>query len=212
MKLMFLLLVTTILVSCSCNPIKYKSDLGFMNSAQANSLEYFVRVNGSPCKDMDGKMGLCAKRIESNKALNFSMEAREYGYEFSLSCTKAINSDFTISIEKGKPYSFIIVPEKFLDVRSFTCIGEIVPNDRDQQISAKWYVRVVIFDGKYVEREAIYKTTKRKKDWLIFGKHARYVYINGKRFKKRTGIEIKGEGPFFGYSESERMRFNYYGY
>lgn len=195
-------------VLTSCQSINYEADFGFLNSAQANSMEYFTLVNGSPCKDMDGKIGLCAKRIKSDQALQFKMDAKEYSYRFNLTCTSSLNADFSIDVEKGKVYEFSIPSDKFSNVRSFTCIGEIFPHDRDQEVSANWSVRVIVVDSEYLERELVYKTTRKGKEFLVFGKHARYVTVNGKRYEKKPMVEYKG-GP--GYSESERMRFNYWG-
>lgn len=208
MKNTFIFTILLSLFACSCRSIKYKPDLGFMNSAQANSMEYYVRINDKICKDMDNKVGLCAKRIASNKKLTFSFDVRPYSYTLTLRCTGAIDSDFSIDIAKGSLYSFSIIPEKFSHVKTFTCIGEIFPHDRDQQISATFHVRVVVFDGKYVERELVYTKMKRKSKFIVFGSHAKYVTYNNKHYKNKPSIKTKSFKQF-GYSESERMRFNY---
>lgn len=194
-----------ILIIISCSSINYKPDTGFLNSAQANSLEYLVRVNGTICKDMDNNIGLCAKKLASDEKLNFSMDARGYAYRFNLRCTRAIDSDFSIDVERDQPLKFSIEPLRFHEVKSFTCIGEIFPHDRDQEISANWSLRVVVYDENYLPREIIY----RRGDHIVFGQHARYVNLNGKRYKKKPVIKFK-EKIYFAYSESERMRLNYY--
>lgn len=200
------------IVGCACNPIKYEADLGFLNSAQANSFEYFVRINGTPCKDMDNKIGLCAKRVESNQSLKFEIDSKPYSYTLSVRCTKELNSDFSVNVAKEVPYSFTIKPESFATVKSFTCIGEVFPEDRDQEISANFQVRAIVVDSNYVEREIV-TTTKVKKDtYLIFGKHSRYVFLNGKFYNKQPMIKIDPNAVNIGYSESERMRFNYWNF
>lgn len=204
------LIVVMIVSACACKQIKYEPDLGFMNSAQANSMEYLVRINGSACKDMDGQVGLCAKRIPSNAPIEFKMDGREYGYRFTLTCTRTIDSDFSVDVLPEQPLTFSIPPEKFSEVRSFTCIGEVFPHDRDQEISTGWHARFVVYDGKYQPREEIYSTTIKKENHLVLGKHARYVHVNGRMYKKATTVE--SEKDVQAYSESERGRFNYYGY
>lgn len=204
-------LLTILLVSCACKDIKYESDLGFMNSAQANSMEYMVKINSKVCKDLDGKVGLCATRVKTNEPLRFEMDAREYGYRFNLTCTSSIDSDFSIDIEKEKPFAFSIHHDKFSSVKSFTCIGEVFPHDRNQEVSANFSVRAIVTDSLYLEREIIYKTKQEEKSFLVLGKHARYVHLNDSFYKKKTKLELEDQNSK-AYSESERMRFNYWGY
>lgn len=197
------------LVFSSCQSLKYQADNAFLNSAQANSMEYFVRVNRKPCRDIDDKYGLCAKRIASNETLTFSMDQRPYAYRFELKCSSSVDTDFAIDIEAYKPFSFKIEPEQFEGVKSFTCIGEIFPHDRDQEVSATWSVRVVVYDHEYLEREIIYKKRERGRNFLVMGVHAKYVSINGKSYKRKPVVKVKSK-RIFAYSESERMRFNYF--
>lgn len=205
-KIGSLLILITITVSCT--GMKYQNDIGFLNSAQANSMEYFVRINDKPCVDMDEKVGLCAKRVKTNENLVFKMMAREYGYRFNLKCSSDIDSNLSVDIKKETPYSFQIDAEKFSHTRSFTCIGEVFPHDRKQEISASWHVRVLTVDKDYTEREKVQEIKSKGKTYLVMGKHARYVHHDGKIEKKKPVIE-KGSG--FAFSESEMMRFNYYG-
>lgn len=206
----FLILIS-LLILCSCNEIKYQADIGFLNSAQANSFEYFVTINGAPCKDMDNKIGLCAKRIESNAPLKFKIDPKPYGYSFNLRCTKELNSDYSINIAKDQAYEFSIAPEKFATVKSFTCIGEIFPEDRPQEISGNFQVRAIVFDSNYIERELVYTKEVKKDTYLVFGKYAKYTFLNGKTYKEQTAIKINKDQKNFGYSESENLRVNSYG-
>ena len=208
MKLI-LLLTIFLLTACSCQPIKYSSDVGFLNSAQANSMEFLVRLNGSPCMDMDGKVGLCARRIANNESLIFTQGKRPYGYRIYLKCSNSVGVDESFDILPNAPFKYEIKPEKLEGVKSFTCIGEIFPFDRDQEISALWSARIIVLDNKYTKRETIYKIKKRKKDYLVMGKHAKYVFLNGDWKNKKTTVRVKGNKNL-AYSESERMRFNYW--
>ena len=139
-----LLLILVVITACSCNQIKYEADNAFLNSAQANSMEYYVRVNGSPCRDVDGLIGLCAKRIKSDQGVKFSLDGKEYGYRLEFECSAEINYEHIIDIPAGKPHSFIIPPSKFKRYKRFTCQGEVFPHDRKQQVSASFSVRIVV--------------------------------------------------------------------
>lgn len=206
MKILFLILCIS-LTACSC--IKYESDIGFLNSAQANSMEYLVKVGDSVCRDVDGLVGLCAKRVKSNRPLKFKHESRPYGYRFHFRCSSSINSDFSVDVDSDQAFNWEIKPNKFEGVKSFTCVGEVFPEDRDQEVSAAWHVRIIVIDGDYLPRESIYESVKSGKKLLILGKHAKYGVINGKSYKKKPTIKIK-KPIKFAYSESERCRFNYY--
>jgi hypothetical protein len=211
MKLL-ILIPLLILFSCACKKIKYEADIAALNSAQAGSYEYLVNLNGSPCIDMDKQVGLCAKRIPSDKSLVFTQDPRPYEYKINIQCSKAIDADYYLTVPKDTAFKYEIHHDKFIGVKSFTCIGEIVPSDRDQEVSATWMARIVVYDGAYLPRTSIYEITDKKKKYLIFGKHAKYSNFNGKWYKEKTVMRLKGDGKYKAYSESERMRFNYLGF
>lgn len=202
----FFILYFIVFIASSCQQLKYEADLGFLNSAQANSMEYLAVINGKVCKDIDGMVGLCAKRISSNEDLNFSFEARPYAYRLDVRCSATIDFDFSVDVQKDKSYSFKIQSSKYGNERSFTCIGEIFPEDRDQQVSATFSIRVVIKDALYRGREEIYQ----EGSVVVLGKNAKYAKVDGKEFSKSPIVKLKKFAQ--AYSESERMRFNYAGY
>lgn len=206
MKIIFLVFVLLI-SACACKGIRYSSDLGFLNSAQANSPEYLVKINGSFCKDMDGSIGLCAKRIKSESEISFKLDPRPYSYRLNVSCTSSVNFNLSVDVEKNQSFSFKIPPEAFNGLLSFTCIGEVFPNDREESVSAFWHSRFVVFDKNYQAREQIYT----RGEYLILGQNAKYSLINEEIQVKNKAV-YKIEEPTKAYSESQLMRFNYWGY
>lgn len=215
MRLVFALMLI-LCTACSCVGIKYEPDQGFVNSAQANSLELAVRIGKSVCKDMDGVVGICSKRVTNAETITFYQPAMPYGYRFVLTCSQALESDFAKDIPPKQEFSFAITPDKFSSLKSFICIGEIFPTDRDQQISAKWEVRVKVSDSKYIKREDIYTYRYKGHDYLVLGQNAKYarVFINGYwyRYTNTPVIKLSSVQGIKAMSESEMMRFNYLNY
>jgi hypothetical protein len=198
-------------VLISCTAIQYIDDTGFLNSSQANSFEALVKIGGKACKDMDGRVGLCVKQIESNRSLKIFMPPMPYDYTLIIKCTMDLDQSRGYDVEKGKEFNLAISDYK--GMKSFQCIGEIFPQDREEEISAKWGILVKVVDPNYQPRTAIYKTG----DYLITGKHSRYVrycYSDGKckNKKKKTMIKNKNNEVVSVFSESKTMRFNYYGF
>ncbi len=109
---------------------------------------------------------------------------------------------------KGDPFDWEIPPGNFLSVRSFTCNGEIHPEDRVNSVSAKWHLRALIYDAVYTPREVMYHRDGK----LILGKHAKHSRVchdgKCKIYKKKTVVKVP-EGAT-AISESEVMRFNAY--
>jgi hypothetical protein len=213
-----LLFMITFLVAASCQLIKYNHDIAFIPSAQANSMEMLLRVNGKECVDMDGIVGLCAKRVADNSKLKFTQEKRPYSYRFTLRCSSWVShiefggsktpAEFSVDVPRDTELEFYIYSED-VDGTGYTCVGETFPDDREESISAKWKVSVTIFDHKYNARENIWFTTNKGRDYIIFGEHALYSTMFGSTYKKATCRKIKNK-PTFAYSESYQMRFNYW--
>lgn len=202
-SLFFLLII---IASCQ-SVIKYKSDLGFMNSAQANSPEYLVKVDGSVCKDMDNQVGLCAKRVKSDHVISFKMDKRPYSYRLNVKCSSQVDFSLSKDIPEEENFEFSIEASQYSEVTSFTCFGEVFPQDRPQTISAFWHVRFVVFDKNYQAREQIYSMDDR----LILGQNAKYSLLNETILvKHKTNTKLAPVKR--AYSESEVMRFNFYGY
>lgn len=204
MKIIPLIIV---LSACACKGINYHSDIGFLNSAQANSPEYLVNINGSYCKDMDGGIGLCAKRIKSGSDISFKLDPRPYSYRLNVTCTSTVNFRLTVDVDKDQRFSFKIPPEAYRDLLSFTCIGEVFPSDREESISAFWHSRFVVIDQAYQAREQIYPSG----EYLVLGQNAKYSLIN-EEIQLKNKATYKIQNPKRAYSESQLMRFNYWGY
>lgn len=202
--------------SCSSMNIPYKNDTGFLNSAQANSFEFLVYINGKPCKDMDGLIGLCSKRIKNNENIEFSIDPLQYPYRLSLICTKELQFNFTKDYPADMANKFIITPIQYQGLKTFVCIGEIFPADRPEEISSKWQIRVEIVDQKYSNREEIYKIKKKWFTYLVFGQNAKYAkayyYDRWHYYKKNTMVIIPSDENILASSESDTGRFNYFGY
>jgi hypothetical protein len=56
-----------------------------------------------------------------------------------------------VSILPNVPFKFEITPEKYSALKSFICIGRIVPNDR-VGLSAQWDLRVKVISEDYIEK------------------------------------------------------------
>jgi hypothetical protein len=206
MKLAFFLFFS-LLILVACGQLEYRADLNFLNSAQANSPEYLAFINGKPCKDMDGQIGLCAKRIRSDEKITMALDKRPYAYRLNVVCSSNVDFKLSVDVVEDKPFSFDILPASFGGLKSFTCTGEVFPQDRPQEVSAFWHARFVIYDKNYQAREEIYSA----RDTIIFGQHAKYTLVNDEIvLKKKTTYNFKKVKRAF--SESELMRFNYYGY
>jgi len=193
----------------SCATLKYQADIGFLNSAQANSMEAIVHIFGKVCKDMNGEVGVCATRVRSDQAIKFKQPALQYSYKLDMVCSSAIDSNESWSVPMDQTFSWEIRPEKFSAERMFVCIGEIFPADRPNKLSATWKVSVTVLDGKYKKRENIHHLDGH----LILGAHAKYSVVcdpKCKEYKEKT--MVKASPNAIAYSESEVMRYNYYGF
>lgn len=187
--------------------MKYSSDFGFLNSAQANSPEYLVKINGKFCKDIDGEIGLCAKRVKSNEKISFILDKRPYSYRLNVECSSAVNFKLNVDVLENSAFEFSIDPSQFSESKSFTCIGEVFPQDRKEEVSAFWHSRFIVFDKNYQAREMIYSFDGA----LILGQNAKYSLLNEEKQVKHKAT-VKANGIFKAYSESDAMRFNYHGY
>lgn len=208
------LLQVAFLVACSSLP--YQDDLHFMVSAQAGSNEFPVYVNGHLCVDMDGQPGLCAKRLASNKSIDLHFDPQDYGYLLKLTCSSSVTGIQDQNVPAGQPFTYSIKPDQFSSVVQFTCDGVVNPQDRQEPIAARFQVRVVLFDGSYTAREQIRVEHTSGKDYLILGQFARlaWVFDDGAwtMHHKETVVELQGDpAKAKAYSESDLMRFNYYG-
>lgn len=195
-----------------CSSIQYEADIGFLNSAQANSMEWMVQVDNLICKDMEGMIGACTKRTKSDHSPILKHDPRPYAYRIDVRCTEATGIGFSMDVEAEKEWSYEVDAENFKTLRSFTCQGEIFPHDRDNKLSALWQIRFIVVDKDYKEREIIYFDVDDGK--LIVGKHALHTRLcrDGKCEDYKEDTVIDAQKNTKAYSESEVMRFNYFGY
>lgn len=191
----------------NCSSFKYEPDLGFINSAQANSMEWLLFLDGKTCKDMEGRIGACTKRVKSNAAIQFRHDPRPYPYRIDVRCTQGTGVGFSMDVEAGAAWSYEMPADRFQGFRSFSCQGEIFPHDRPQNLSALWQVRFLVVDAAYRERELIYRAKSR----MVFGRHAKYVRVCEKEECETYSKApvVKAAAGARGYSESELLRFNY---
>jgi hypothetical protein len=162
---------------------------------------------------MDGNPGLCSKRIRSGDTLALRFDPQPYAYDLAVSCSRPMQVPGA-SIPKDQPFELRIEPAQMAGLLSFVCIGEIFPQDRDQQVSSKWEVRIVVTDKAYVSREAITPIEKDGKHYLVLGQYARSAWVfDGKRWKhhsKDTVVEVPDPSRAQAVSESLAMRYNYW--
>jgi len=206
------LAIVFLLVACA--EITYEPDRSFLNSAQAGSFEYPMKVNGYLCQDMERVPGLCSKRLADNQALILSISPQLYAYRAQLTCSRDLGADRSVDVAKNEELTLRVEPERFGTLRSFTCIVEIFPADRAEELSAKAEVRVKLYDHRYVGRESMRINTVDGKRVLVTGANAKYskVCLDDicTRHTEKTAVEIGAAARVFAYSESERMRFNYF--
>jgi hypothetical protein len=209
--LFFMLLM---LSGCRSGAIKYENDIGFLNSAQANSMEFPIKIKGKVCLDLEGITGLCSTRIDSNQDFTMSIDPQSYSYRYKLTCSREINADQSSDVMANVPMKIIVPKANIVGIKSFICIGEIFPADRPQELSAKWEVRVKVQDVKYQKRESIYETTSGKDKIMVIGRNALYTRVcyaeECRSYTKQTSIKKEDKVGLSIYSESYNMRYNFY--
>jgi hypothetical protein len=207
----------TLLALMACTTLPYKDDTGFLVSAQANSPEFPVYINGTLCKDLDGNPGLCSKRIGSTDDIKLHFDAQAYAYDLTVSCSSPITVQGA-SVASGQAFDLTISNAQMQGQLSFVCIGEVFPQDRSQAVSAKWEIRIVVRDANYVAREGIYVGQDSDGNpAIILGQYARsaWVFDNGEwsQHKEDTIVTLKGDPTKAkAYSESFVMRYNYFNF
>lgn len=204
-----------VLLLFGCNTIKYQDDIGYLNSAQAGSYEFPVKIGRSVCKDMNNEVGLCSTRLPNNQDLNIEIEPQPYAYTYVLTCSSALDVNHSANILANTAATIIVPFTHYGALKAFTCIVQINPMDR-QKVSAQAEVRVVLFDANYQAREKMYTIELKGDNYLVLGQHARHSIVcernKCKSYNKDTIIKIKEPRELLAYSESYQMRYNYYGY
>jgi len=209
------LTLVSLLILIGCSTIAYQDDLGFLDSAQANSYEFPIKIGSTICKDMNGNVGLCSTRWANNKDLVINLDAQPYAYTYVLTCSSALNVNHSESISSNKATSITIPFMSYGSLLEFTCIVQIFPSDRTA-VSAQGQVRVVLFDPNYQPREQMYLYKSGLDNYLVLGQYALHSYVcdSGKcsSYKKKTAVKVKSVTGLTAYSQSYQERFNFYGY
>lgn len=214
-------LIWLMCLSLACNTtIKYKDDVGFLVSAQANSPEFPIYIQNKLCRDMDGNLGACTKRIKSNESVNIKFDPQPYAYTIHLYCSKDTNINFSQDVKAGDTFNYSIQPSQFNTLRSFTCVGEIFPLDRVRPVSAKFEVRFIVFDEIYTNREQAYLVQDKKgRNWLVLGQYAKNSRVydclknkcEWKDYLEETIVRVYSPEKVLAYSQSYAMRYNLFG-
>jgi len=206
------LLLFLVLCGCTTTEIQYRPDIGFLVSAVADSPEFPVRIDGYNCEDMSGKPGLCSLRLKQYRILKFQFEPRQYAYRLHIVCSKATGFEQSYDVDVDKPLLVEMPYKHYENLKSFICIGEVFPRDREDKISAKFEVRVKLIGKEYVEREKMRLEKDGDDYYLVLGEHAYFsrVYDKGewKSYKKKTKIQVFDIPSLMAYSESYSFRVN----
>lgn len=209
-----LLFLALIFLGVSCAEVTYRADNGFLNSAQAGAYEYPLLVQGGLCRDMDGEVGACVKRLPDNVALQMTIRSQPYAFRAQLTCSSELGADDSRDVSQGQDLTLEVPAAKYGTLRSFTCRVEVFPKDRPAEISAQAEVRVKLYDHTYVGRESMSVQERDGKSYLYMGDHAKYAKVCVgavcRRYQETTVLEVPRGPSIFAYSESERMRFNYF--
>lgn len=199
-----LIVLIFLFVGCSCIP--HISDNSFMVSAQANSAEFPIKINGKDCKDINGQMGICAVSLPNGIDIAVDHAVRPYNYRLAVICTESANLNTSRDVLKNSPHKLILQGINFQHLALLYCEGEIFPDDRKDVVSMKWKLLVNLVDPDYIKREEAYVANGQ----VVFGQHALHTYYNEKYFPKGTVVKEKVGAK--GNSESFSGRFNYVGY
>lgn len=198
----------------ACQSLPYREDVGFLVASQAGSPEYPTYLNGKLCTDMEGYVGACAKRVRSREPITFKFDPQPYNYTLVVKCTQGVVIPPGFDVEAGREFSFQLKPEDFSQFKSFTCIGEVSPQDRDKPVSGQFHIRFIVIDAAYTAREVAYLTSRKGKNYLVLGQYARSAWVydtEWRHYDKRTVVEVgQDTANVKAYSESYAMRFNYF--
>jgi len=216
MKLFSFLFLLLALISSGCqsrSEIKYMDDSAFLSPTSANSPEAFVSVNNFPCVDVEGIPGLCSIRIKQNQSLKISLSGKPYPYQLSLVCSENVKVNQEFSLPAKEKFSFEISSQNFKSMKSFICIGEIYPQDRPEEVSSKFEIRVKILDENYETGEQIRLEKQSDGYYLNFGKYAKYVHVydQGKWYFYSKSPSVKVSSPdVFAIAETQTCRYSFF--
>ena len=154
----------------SCSSINYKNDLVYASPGVTNYQGLSVLVQGRTCKDLDGNPGACYFQHYRNGPLKIKVPGPDYQYEFKLTCTPSLSSNFgPIVKEAREDIDIEILPEKWetAHLNFFECIGRITPHGRGE-VSNSFDVVVNLVNKEYIQQQVPYIDQEK----LILGEYA----------------------------------------
>lgn len=204
-------------VGCQSTPLAYQDDSGFLPAVAGGDPEYLAKVNGAPCVDMRGQVGMCALKVKALEDLQLTLDPEPYAYRLTLTCPDAVFGSQSFDVLANTGWAQVIPHEKMATLPAFLCIGEVYPADRPGQVSARFEVRVRVLATKLVDRERIQIEQGEKATTINLGAYALYgrVCVAGqckavKRQPLVTWTPPVAPSAVTAYSESYSMRFNYW--
>lgn len=205
-------LLALLLFIFACGGIKFEKDLGFVPSAVANSPEVYVLINGAPCKDADGLVGFCAKRLKTDQTFSMKVPAHPYDYLASFDCTDSVQSQpEQLTVLAGLEHTFEIPATNYGDARVFNCSLTIRPLDRPEPIASFVRVSVVLLSADYTRLES----PTLQQGALVGGKYSYSIAWedqSGKWRYAKTSPVLKAPGLKRAIVESYSARLAYYGF
>lgn len=204
MKQLLLSILSLSLLS-GCVNLDYKSDLGFMPSAFGNSPEYLLKLNGTVCKDTDGFIGFCAKRIKSNQDLVINIIPQQYAYTFQLDCTDTVGSDTSFDVLAGVQLNHVIPAIKYQDQEVFNCTVDILPHYGPEPVAAFAAFRIMVVNKDYISLDSIVQQGR----YIVMGRHSYLSNVGGKEYKEKPFVV--GDETLPVIVQSYSMRFSYRG-
>jgi hypothetical protein len=212
--LLMLILAPLLLAACQGRAVQYMDDSSFMTPSKANAAEVLVTVNGRPCLDVDGAPGLCALRIKSGEDLVIGLSGEPYAYQLTLTCSSGLQLNGQYSSPAGQVLRVTIPADKYGNLKSFTCIGEIFPQDRPEPSSSKFEFRAAVVSQAYVPREPVQVVERGDGRWYAEpGPYALYTLVKDsgvwRVYHRETSIHVSGPDVIVA-SESRECRMNLY--
>lgn len=205
------------LVFLSCKTIEYEDDLTYLSPEKGNNPNYLVKVNGFVCKDIAGNIGNCAIKNQENQRLTIDILKQPYRYTIDFRCGNSSGIKFRENrvVFKDSPHSFFVPVEVLKGNTYFNCVGDIIPeDDRHNDASNFFEIRVRIFSEDYIEPMQIFTTFYKRKKYLVLGKNAYRAKVKIGRswyhLKKQTVFRYKNKIDF-AMVETKNMRRAYYG-
>jgi hypothetical protein len=207
------LLSALALLACQGTKVTYMDDEAFLSPSAGNSPEESVTVNGRPCLDTDGGPGLYAVRAKSGSDLVVSLSGRPYAYQLDVTCSASVAFQGQYSAPAAQPLSFTIPAAAFSADKSFTCIGELHPQDRPEPVSTKFEFRASVVSSAYVPRESIQVLQRGGRWYAEPGKYSLHTFVldggTWRYYREVTSVTVSGPGVTV-TSESRQGRKNLY--